>query len=94
MRAKKADIERFKRHVQVEDECWVWTGRRNVHGYGEFKHNDKKHRAHRWIWQVLNGDLPQDIAIDHLCRNRACVRPSHLEPATSEENTRRGINRR
>ena len=94
MRTNKADIARFKRHVQVQGECWVWTSRINAGGYGEFKHGGSKHKAHRWIWQALNGDLPQDVVIDHLCRNRACVRPAHLEPTTNEENVRRGINRR
>jgi len=90
----KSDVTRFKSHVRVAGECWVWVGRLNDHGYGEFKQNGVKHRAHRWIYQVVNGDLPRDIVLDHLCRNRACVRLSHLEATTAEENIRRGTNRR
>lgn len=91
MRATKKDLVRFKSHVRAEGECWVWIGRRNDHGYGEFKHGGVKHKAHRWIWQALNGDLPEEIVIDHLCRNHSCVRPAHLEPTTQQENKRRGV---
>jgi hypothetical protein len=91
MRATKADLERFKSHVQQQGECWVWISRRNAGGYGEFKHKGVKHKAHRWIWETLHGELPEDIVVDHLCRNRACVRPAHLEPKTNTENMRRGI---
>jgi hypothetical protein len=91
---KKSDIARFKTHVRAEGECWVWTGRINKGGYGEFKHGGEKHKAHRWIWETLNGVLPSEIVIDHLCRNRSCVRPDHLEAVTNEENVRRGILKR
>jgi hypothetical protein len=91
MKVTKADLQRFRSHVQVTEECWVWTARTDSKGYGEFKHGGKKHKAHRWLWEAKNGSiLPEDISIDHLCRNRACVRPSHLEPVTIGENMRRG----
>jgi hypothetical protein len=94
MRISKTDLARFKDFIRIEDECWVWTGRINKGGYGEFKHDGKKHKAHRWIWEAQNGVLPTEVVIDHLCRNRACVRPSHLEATTNEENTKRGVLRR
>ncbi|NBO55533.1 MAG: HNH endonuclease [Actinobacteria bacterium] len=91
MRAKKADLERFKRHVRVEGECWVWTAHRDASGYGKFKIGGRKERAHRWIYETIHGELPESVFLDHLCRNTACVRLSHLEPTTPEENTRRGV---
>jgi len=90
MRATKKEIDRFKKQVVVQGECWVWSGCCDDHGYGQFKYRGQKCRAHRWIYENLNGDLPEDIYIDHLCRNRACVRPAHLEPVSARENNRRG----
>jgi hypothetical protein len=90
MRAKKTEIERFKRHIEVRDECWVWTGCLDSHGYGQFKFRGRKQRAHRWVYEAINGELPEGIFVDHLCRNRACVRLAHLEPVTPKENNRRG----
>jgi hypothetical protein len=47
--------------------------------------------AHRWSWEKVNGSVPDDLHIDHLCRNRACVNPAHLEPVTRRENILRGV---
>ncbi|NBO56560.1 MAG: HNH endonuclease [Actinobacteria bacterium] len=90
MRAKKADLDRFRTHVRSDGDCWVWTAHRDSRGYGKFKVNGRKERAHRWIYEALHGELPESVFLDHLCRNTACVRPSHLEPASPEENTKRG----
>ena len=87
---KISDIARFKQHVKQVDECWEWQGRLDRYGYGEFKHGGVKHKAHRWIYQQLNFTLESDMFVDHLCRNRKCVRPAHLELVTPQENTRRG----
>ncbi|NBO53554.1 MAG: HNH endonuclease [Actinobacteria bacterium] len=91
MRANKAEIARFKKHIAIEDECWVWQGCRDHHGYGQFKFRGKKVRAHRWIYEALHGELPEGLFVDHLCRNRGCVRPAHLECTTPLENTVRGV---
>jgi hypothetical protein len=47
-------------------------------------------RAHRFAYELLVGPIPEGLVIDHLCRNRRCVNPAHLEPVTAEENWRRG----
>lgn len=71
----------------VGDGCWEWTGTRNDSGYGVVR----KQRAHRAVYELMVGPIPDRLTLDHLCRNRACVRPDHLEPVTREENVRRGI---
>lgn len=71
--------------------CWVWTGFQMPNGYGQFKAGHQVHAyAHRWSWQEANGPIIGDLTIDHLCRNRLCVNPSHMEMVTRGENTRRG----
>ena len=75
--------------------CWEWRSSRDDRGYGRFKmgprHAQKSIRAHRVAWVLKHGPVPDGLELDHLCRNHACVRPSHLEPVTHAENVRRGI---
>jgi hypothetical protein len=68
----------------------VWTGARNAQGYAYFKLNGKTVRAHCLAYQDFNGSVPEGLDLDHLCRNRSCVNPDHLEPVTHTENIRRG----
>lgn len=74
------------------DECWPWMLRLN-RGYGEvglvgrFYHV----RPHRVAYELLVGPIPDGLVIDHLCRNRSCCNPAHLEPVTVGENIRRGL---
>src|ERR1700722_13445571 len=65
-----------KHEVDPQTECFVWTGNKIWNGYG---------RVHR------KGPIPKGLTLDHLCRNRVCVNPSHLEPVSMKENFDRGL---
>jgi HNH endonuclease len=67
--------------------CWLWQGGDlSPNGYGRFFADGHKTVAHKWIWERQHGPVPAGLELDHLCSGRLCVRPSHLEPVTPEEN--------
>ena len=90
--------ERFWSKVEKTSTCWIWTGARNNIGYGSFYMGalrpvgvQRLVTAHRFAYELLVGLIPDGCDLDHLCRVRACVRPSHLEPVSHQENIRRGL---
>ena len=79
-----------------EHECWQWIGARTGSGYGNFVLSGIRGReqpipAHRFSYILHRGPIPEGLHLDHLCRNRFCVNPAHLEPVTCGENLRRGM---
>ena len=83
-------LERFISKVRFGAGCWEWTAGKS-YGYGQFAvrrgHNQA---AHRFAYELWVGPIPEGLVLDHLCRNTACVRPSHLEPVTQRTNVLRG----
>lgn len=70
--------------------CWLWTAASQAGGYGRFWDGTSRVLAHVWSWTQEHGPVPEGCEIDHVCRRTNCVRPSHLEAVTHEENIRRG----
>ena len=74
-----------------ETPCWIWKGGLTTAGYGQVCiGGNKQDYSHRIYWERANGPVPAGLELDHLCRQRACCNPSHLEPMTHLENIRRG----
>ena len=85
--------EQFARAVVVRAGCWGWRGSVGNHGYGRIRKRDDGRQtellAHRYSYELFRGRIPDGLCIDHLCRNRLCANPAHLEVVTLAENTRR-----
>jgi hypothetical protein len=79
-------------HGDVPGRCWQWTAGTIPSGYGSF-HVARMRRAasHRYAWENLRGPIPDGLTIDHLCRNKLCVNPDHLEVVSRGENTLRAV---
>lgn len=86
----KPPADRFWPKVEkTDDGCWLWTASCDTKGYGKFYDGERLVCAYRWSWIDANGPVPDGLELDHLCRERRCVNPAHLEPVTHAENRRR-----
>ncbi len=90
----EATALRFWQYVTpLSNGCWQWSTERlrKKDGYGYFVTYGKHLVAHRWAYEYLIGPIPPGLTFDHLCRNRACVNPTHGELVTKAVNTMRGM---
>lgn len=83
-------FKNFWDRVEITDTCWNYPSKSKT-GYGDIylgggKKNTHRELAHRLSYKLFKGEIPRGLFLDHLCRNRGCVNPNHLEPVTSEEN--------
>lgn len=94
--AAKTVIGVLSEKILYSEGCWEWNGWHNTKGYACMAVNlhdgcgQKKKFAHRVVYELLIGPIPEGKQLDHLCRNRGCVNPWHLEPVTCKENLMRG----
>jgi hypothetical protein len=80
-------------HIEKTATCWLWTGAKNVYGYGSFQRGRRRCYAHREMWERSNGKSATGLVIRHTCDNRACVNPAHLLSGTHGDNTRDRVER-
>lgn len=83
-------MEAFWARVDATGICWEWTRALTPKGYARTTYGHKNWLIHRLVWTLLVGDIPEGMTLDHLCRNRRCCNPDHMEVVTAEENKRRG----
>lgn len=88
----KSSCIRFWSKVNKTDTCWLWTASTDKDGYGAFAYSGVQGKAHKYSYLLHNKKMPKKLIIDHLCRERRCVNPDHLEAVTYRENVVRGSN--
>lgn len=83
--------DRFWSRVRKSDRCWEWDGAHLASGYGSFRHQGQARVVHRLTYEATFGPIQDGLQIDHLCRNRGCCNPDHLEAVSQKINLLRGV---
>lgn len=88
MKFSPDDYRRFFSFVQKHDgcSCWFWIGPKRNHGYGMFSLGSKNYCAHRIACRMFKDPIPDGLVVDHICWQKSCVNPDHLEYVTQQEN--------
>ncbi len=93
---KEAVLFKIISNVKVEGNCWIWQGQTSGnkeqtrgHGYGRISVHGHTSAVHRVMWTLVHGYIPAKKQVDHICSNRLCCNPDHLEMVTHKENQRR-----
>jgi hypothetical protein len=89
MAARDNGLDYVAEERGFDSPCWIWVKHINEWGYGVKSIDSKPKAAHRVYYEQHVGPIPSGLQLDHLCRVRECVNPSHLEPVTAAENSRR-----
>jgi hypothetical protein len=88
---RASELARFRQKIALQpDGCWLWQGALLPNGYGRFHGSVSNEYAHRAAYRLYVGTIPVGLQIDHRCRVRHCVKPTHLEAVTQRENLLRG----
>lgn len=92
-RMDQGTVARFWAKVTIagQDDCWPWSSYVRTDGYGKTYFAGHYVRTHRLAYELSVGPVPEGLVLDHLCRNRKCANPRHLESVTRGENVRRGV---
>lgn len=86
-------LESVLAKIDFTGDCWTWTASKKANGYGQFNDSGRNWNVHRLVFQLAGGVIPDGYHVDHLCFNRACVRPDHLEAVPLKVNVRRQADR-
>lgn len=81
------DAQTLQAHIEIQNACWLWTGKLNSYGYGRYGIKF----AHRLSYEIHKGPIPPGMQVDHLCFNPSCVRPDHLRLVDPDTNNRRKL---
>ena len=85
-------IQKLMGKMLIGDGCWEWTASKQPRGYGQVSSGKGRSTvlAHRAVYELLVGPIPEGLVLDHLCRNTSCVNPAHVQPVTQKVNVNRG----